>query len=70
MAQTNPFRLDKSVIEVFDLGKEPSDTAYWLTRPPEERFQAAEFLRQVFYGYDPAISRVQRVIEEFKLGER
>lgn len=56
-------KIDK---KVFSLGSllEPSDEkAYWLSRTPCERLQAAELMRQVVYGYDPSTTRLQRVLE-------
>jgi hypothetical protein len=46
----------------------PNDRQYWLSKTPEERFEALELLRQIAYGYDPATARLQRVLEviEFK----
>jgi hypothetical protein len=69
MSGENHFqRVDRSVIEVHELGKEPGDRAFWLSRPPEERLQAAEFLRQTIYGYDAATARLSRVLEVVELG--
>jgi hypothetical protein len=43
---------------------EPSDEkAYWLSKTPSERLQAAELMRQIVYGYDPSTTRLQRVLE-------
>ncbi len=39
------------------------DIAYWHSRTPEERLEALESLRQTVYGYDPAVTRLQRIFE-------
>jgi hypothetical protein len=37
---------------------------YWLSRSPEERFEAVEILRRQVYGeYSPHLQRVVRVIK-------
>jgi hypothetical protein len=56
-------RLDRTVIEVTELTAKSSDRKYWLSKTPEERFEALELLRQIAYGYDPATARLQRVLE-------
>lgn len=61
-------RLDSVKIdrEAFSIGSalEPSDEkAYWLSKTPHERMQAAELMRQIVYGYDPSTTRLQRVLE-------
>jgi hypothetical protein len=64
MAEDQPeYRLDKTAFSVADLTDEPDERAYWLSKTPEERLRAAEFLRQHLYGYDPATARLQRVFE-------
>ncbi len=42
---------------------ETANRAYWHSRTPQERLAALELMRQKAYGYDPATTRVQRVIE-------
>ena len=37
--------------------------AYWHSRTPQERVWALELMRQKAYGYDPATTRLQRVLE-------
>jgi len=54
-------RIDRTAFDVVELGA--SDKAYWLSRTPEERLNAAEKMRQMVYGYDRATSRLQRVFE-------
>lgn len=56
-------KLDKTAFSVCDLDDQGNDLAYWLSRAPEERLAAVEFLRQMMYGYDPATARMERVLE-------
>jgi len=49
-----------SVGSVFD---ESDDKSYWLSKTPTERLEAVELMRQIIYGYDPATTRLQRVLE-------
>ncbi len=37
--------------------------AYWLSRPPEERVAAVEFLRRQFIGPGVRLRRVHRVVD-------
>jgi len=64
------YRLNRSVLEVTKLSDRQSDRQYWLSKTPEERFEALELLRQVVYGYDPATARLQRILEVVKLERR
>ena len=41
-----------------------SDLSYWMSRMPEERIAAVEFLRKQYYGEYP--ERLQRVITIIK----
>ena len=66
MALIDELRMDKTALSVVTT-ETPSDAkAYWKTKTIEERLIALEFLRQVFYGYDPATTRLQRVLEVLK----
>ena len=62
------FQFDRSSFSVISLQENDNETDYWLSKTPEERILAIEFLRQLMYGYDPATERLQRVFEtaEFK----
>jgi hypothetical protein len=62
-SQEKNYKLDKSVISIANLGDASDDRQFWLTKTPAERFEALELLRQVFYGYDPATARLQRILE-------
>lgn len=72
MTQIDPegeYRLDKTAITVTSLGEQRRDHAYWLSRPPAERLRAVEYLRQINYGYDATVARLQRVLEIVDLRE-
>ena len=70
MSDVPSIRLDKTALSVASLHEESDDKAYWLSRTPAERLEAAELMRQVNYGYDPTTVGLQRVLEVIKLGER
>lgn len=55
-------RLDKTVFSVASLTDESDEKAFWLSRSHHERLQAIELMRQNIYGYDPASTRLQRVL--------
>ena len=61
-------RIDRKVFSVVLMSEIEKDLTYWLSKTPEERLEAVEFLRQLIFGYDPATQRLQRVFEtaEFK----
>jgi hypothetical protein len=61
-------RIDRKVFSVGLMSEIEKDLTYWLSKTPEERIEAVEFLRQLIFGYDPATERLQRVFEtaEFK----
>lgn len=61
MSDLQSIQLNKSMLSITTL-EASSDKAYWLSRSPYERLWAAELLRQVTYGYDPATARLQRVL--------
>ena len=54
--------MDKTAFSVVSLEEADDDLAYWLTKTPEERLRAMEFLRQTLYGYDPSTARMQKVL--------
>lgn len=39
------------------------DLEYWLSRTPEERIEAVEYLRRQHYGSTEGLQRVARVVE-------
>lgn len=62
------FQFDKNSFETTASDQNFSDVEFWLSKSPEERFLAVEFLRQSIFGYDPITERLQRFFEtaEFK----
>ncbi len=54
--------VDRTAIKVTTI-EETDETEYWLSRPPLERLNAQELLRQIAYGYEPNSIRLQRVFE-------
>ncbi|UPT68470.1 MAG: hypothetical protein M0D57_07510 [Sphingobacteriales bacterium JAD_PAG50586_3] len=61
------FRINKTAVKAYKLGEEPSDKEYWLTRTPEERIAAVEFLRTQYYGEAAMKAGLQRVFRIRKL---
>lgn len=52
-------------VKIYRVGEEPKERQYWLTRPPEERFQALEQLRQTFYDHSSeGFQRIYRIIKQ------
>jgi hypothetical protein len=47
MKEIDRFRLDKNHLSITSLSEQGNDTEYWLSRTPEERFEALEFMRQI-----------------------
>jgi hypothetical protein len=60
--------MDRSTWSVETLGDQGHDSAYWMTRDPAERLAAIELARQIYYGYDPATTRMERVFSIHDLG--
>ncbi len=56
-------KLDKKAITISSLLEVSDEVAYWHSRTPQERMEAIEVMRQIIYGYDPATTRLQRVLE-------
>ena len=68
MDENNFPRLDKTVFSVISLEEADNDEVeFWLSKTPYERLDALETLRQIFYGYDPTTTRLQRF---FVIAER
>ena len=64
MDENNFPRLDKTVFSVVSLEEADNDEVeFWLSKTHYERLDALETLRQIFYGYDPATTRLQRIFE-------
>lgn len=64
------FKLERTPLEVHPLNAKPTDRAWWMSRTPDERFEALEYLRQLAYGYDPSTERLQRILEVVTLERR
>jgi len=56
-------KVDRSAFSVASVLEPSDEKAYWLSKTPSERLQAAELMRQIVYGYDPSTTRPQRVLE-------
>lgn len=61
-------KLDRTHFSVATL-TDADEKAYWLSKSPAERLEALELMRQMVYGYDPARTRLQRVLSVAMLGE-
>jgi hypothetical protein len=61
-------KLDRAHFSVAKLG-DSDKKAYWLSKSPAERLEAVELMRQMIYGYDPARTRLQRILTVVALGE-
>ena len=55
-------RLDRNVFSVRSLYEESDEKTFWAQKSPLERLEALEQMRQILYGYDPATTRLQRVL--------
>jgi len=62
------FRMDKTAFSVAALGDDSGDREFWLSKTPEERLAAMEFMRVVNYGYNPLTDRLQRILTVAPLG--
>ena len=60
-------KMDRSVFEVDVLENQGNERNYWWSKTPAERMQALELMRQIIYGYDPATTRLQRILEVAEL---
>ncbi len=67
MTAVDTVRLDRSAFQIASLDEEPNDREFWRAKSPQERMEALELMRQIIYGYDPAITRLQRVLEIVEL---
>jgi len=56
-------KVDRSLVQVKTLEQadDRDDVRYWQSRPPLERLQGLELLRQAMYDYDPNTARLPRV---------
>ncbi len=63
MHAVDSVKIDRKALSVGSVLVPSDEQAYWLSRTPHERLQAAELMRQIVYGYDPSTTRLQRVLE-------
>jgi hypothetical protein len=63
MGRLDSVKIDKKAFSVGSVLEPSDDIAYWRSKTPQERLQAAELMRQTVYGYDPATARLRRVLE-------
>ena len=63
MNDVNSASVDRSVYETGSLDDDANEREYWRAKTPAERMEALELTRQIVYGYDPATTRLQRVLE-------
>ena len=66
MALIDGLRMDRTAFPVVTTDPPSDAKAYWKTKFMGERLTALEFTRQVFYGYDLATTRLQRILEVTK----
>lgn len=60
-------KMDKTAFSVTTLSAKTNDKEYWQSKTPQERMQALEIMRQINYGYDPTIARMEKVLEIVQL---
>lgn len=56
----------KKVVKIANLNHRElisDDLKYWLSKPPEERVAAVEFLRRQYHGSTERLQRVARIIQ-------
>jgi hypothetical protein len=55
-------KVRRDIFKVASLDERTDDKEFWLSKTPQERLEAVEIMRRIFYG-DEAIKRLQRVLE-------
>jgi hypothetical protein len=63
MERIDSVKIDRKALSIASVLEPSDEKAYWLSKTPTERLQAAELMRQIVYGYDPSTTRLQRVLE-------
>ena len=63
-------RIDRSVVVVGSMYDQSNDRAFWLSKTPDERMEAIQYLREIAYGHDAATARLARVLEVAELPRR
>ncbi len=56
-------KIKRDKISIKSLHEPTDDVAYWRSRPPEERFEAMQLLRENAYGKDAANAPIKKVLE-------
>ena len=69
MRLINDAKIDKTKLTVASLHDPSDEKEYWRTQTPEARMEALELMRQVMYGYDASMARVERVVTVVRLGD-
>ena len=61
----NEYMIEKVVKKrnLRDSSSKQEELAYWLTKTPEERIEAVEYLRRQYYGNSDRLQRVARVVQ-------
>jgi hypothetical protein len=68
MDEPTKTKLDRTHFSVAKLS-DSDEKAYWLSKSPAERLEAIELMRRMVYGYDPARTRLQRVLSIVSLAD-
>jgi hypothetical protein len=55
--------MDRTAFSVCNLEDQDNDLEYWLSRTPDERIQAIEYMRHMLYGTDWKNDKMVRVLE-------
>ena len=55
-------RLDRTSFSIRGLYEKSDEPGYWAKKTPQERLESLEQMRQILYGYDPATTRLQRIL--------
>lgn len=64
MMDKKKFSVDRSAFSVASAKEqEKEEKTYWHNKTPAKRMEALEITRQMIYGYDPATTRLQRILE-------
>jgi hypothetical protein len=56
-------RVNRSIVTVRSIHENSDEKEFWLSKTPLERLEAVELLRQIAFTYDPASTRLQRILE-------
>ena len=62
-------RVDRTKFSVVNLHDPPDEPEFWRSKSHTERLEAIEISRMAVYGYDPATTRLHRVLEVIQLSQ-